>query len=143
MRSESSPTLSTRDAAQLVDEIGTFPGKAAIGLRRAAEMAVGAGSRIDRPVEAEMFANAARRQIHDLVKQFFKPRLGHLGGSVAIDVKRERLGDADRKGDLGCAAVRPSGPHHALGAVARRRTGGGVDPWGRPGPERAAPMSRR
>src|SRR5215813_9629822 len=95
----------TRNAAQLVDEIRTFPGKAAIGLRRTAEMAIGAGSRIDRPVEAEMLANAARCQIHDFVEQLFKPWLVHLGGSVAIDVKRERLGNADRIGDLYCAAV--------------------------------------
>src|SRR5260370_19999853 len=93
MRSELFHTLLTRNAAQLVDEIGTFPGKAAIGLGCPAEMAVGAGSRIDWPVKAEMFSNAARRQIHDLVEQLFKPRLGHMVGSVAVDVKRERLGD--------------------------------------------------
>src|SRR6266436_3440742 len=131
---------STRDAAQFVDEIGTFPGKAAIGLRRTAEMAVGAGSRIDWPVEAEMFANAARCQIHDLVEQLFKPRLGHLGGAVAIDVKRERPGDADRIGDLDCAAVSQSGRNHVLGEVARRIGGGAIDLGGVLAGERTAPM---
>src|SRR5215831_3661849 len=92
--------VSTRSAAQLVDEIGTFPGKAAVGLGRTAEMTIGAGSRIDWPVEAEMLANAARREIHDLVEELFEPRLSNLARAVAIDVERERLGNADRIGDL-------------------------------------------
>ena len=37
-----------------VDEVGLLPGEAAILLRRAAEMAVGGGARIDRLVEAQM-----------------------------------------------------------------------------------------
>src|SRR5262249_23003289 len=60
------------DATQLIDEIGAFPGEAAIGLRRPAEMAIGTGSRVDRPVEAEMLANATRRKVHDLVKHLFE-----------------------------------------------------------------------
>ena len=35
-------------------------------VRRAAEMAVGRGARVDRLVELEVLANAARRQVHDL-----------------------------------------------------------------------------
>src|SRR3984893_4849840 len=114
-------------AAQLVDEIGTFPGKAAIGLRRAAEMAVGAGSCINRPVEAEMLADAAGRQVHHLVEQFFEPRLTNLARSVAIDVKRERLGDADRVGDLDGAAVSQPGCDYVFCEVARRIGGRAVD----------------
>ena len=53
-------------AAERVGEIGPLPGEAAIGIRRAAEMAVGGGAGIDRPVEAEMLADAARRQVHDI-----------------------------------------------------------------------------
>src|SRR6266700_2489426 len=109
MRSDLLHTLSACGAAQLVDEIGSLPGKAAIGLRRAAEMAVGAGSRIDRPVEAEMLANAARRQVHHLAEQLFQPRLGDLAGAVAIDVERQWLGDADRISDLDAAAAREAG----------------------------------
>ena len=37
--------------AERVGEVGLLPGEAAIGLRRAAEMAVGRGARVDRPVE--------------------------------------------------------------------------------------------
>ena len=48
------------EPAQILDEIGALPGEAAIGLRRAAEMAVGAGARVDRAVEPEMLADAAR-----------------------------------------------------------------------------------
>src|SRR5258707_1867314 len=91
-------------------------------------MAVGAGSRIDRPVEAEMLANAARRQVHDLIEQFFKPWLVHLGGSVAVDVKRERLCDTDRLGDLGRTAVSQSGRNKGLCEVTRPVGRGAIDP---------------
>ena len=55
----SSRRLSDR-ALQLVDEIRLFPREAAVGIRLAAEMAIGGGARIDRPIELEMLANAAR-----------------------------------------------------------------------------------
>src|SRR5258708_34674851 len=106
-------------------------------------MAVGAGSRIDRPVEAEMLANAARRQVHDLIEQFFKPWLVHLGGSVAVDVKRERLCGADRIGDLGRTAVSQSGRNNVLGEGARPVGGGAIDLGGVLAGERTAPMGGR
>src|SRR5258707_6482835 len=89
-------------------------------------MAVGAGSRIDRPVEAEMFANAARRQVHDLIEQFFKPWLVHLGGSVAVDVKRERLGGPPGLGQLDWTGGTQSGPNKVLCWGERRRAGGAI-----------------
>src|SRR5690606_17651004 len=43
-------------------EVGLLPGESALVVRRAAEMTVGRGARIDRPVQVEMLADAARRQ---------------------------------------------------------------------------------
>src|SRR5882757_10272657 len=55
-------------ALQRLGEIGLLPGEAALIVGGAAEMAVGRSARVDRAVEIEMLADAARRQIH---------RLGH------------------------------------------------------------------
>ena len=51
---------------KLVGKIDLFPGEAALAVRHAAEMAISGGAGVDRPVEIEMLANAARRQIHHL-----------------------------------------------------------------------------
>src|SRR5262252_8109598 len=91
---------SSSDAAQLVNEIVALPGEAAVGLGRAAEMAIGGGPCIEGPAEAEMLANAARRQVHNFRENLFKLRLGDLTRTVAIDIKRQRFGHADRVGDL-------------------------------------------
>src|SRR5579875_3138180 len=53
---------------QLSGKIGFFPREAAIGLRRPAEMAVSGGAHIDRLVEAEMGADAARAEIDHLLE---------------------------------------------------------------------------
>src|SRR5437868_10508610 len=50
-------------ALQHFGEIGLLPGEAALIVGRAAEMTVGGGARINRLVEIEMLADAARRQI--------------------------------------------------------------------------------
>ena len=50
-----------------VDEVGLLPGEAAVRVRLAAEMAVGRGRGVDRLVEVEVLADAARRQVHDLL----------------------------------------------------------------------------
>src|SRR5215468_1066698 len=96
---------SARGPTQLVDEIRALPREATVRLGRTAEMAISAGSRIDRSVKAEMVADAARRQVHHLIEQFFKASLSNVTSSIAIDVKRQRLGHTDRIGDLDSAAV--------------------------------------
>jgi hypothetical protein len=45
-------------------------------------MAIGRGAGIDRPVEIEMLANAARAQVHDLRQHRLEPFLGDLAGAV-------------------------------------------------------------
>src|SRR5262249_39091649 len=104
-------TMSSRDAAQLVNEVGAFPGEAAVGFRSRAEMAIGGGPSIGGAVEAEMLANAARRQVHDFLKDLFELRLGDLPRAMAIDIKRQWLRHADRVGDLDRAAVGQPGRH--------------------------------
>ena len=54
---------------QITDQIRPFPGEAAIGVRGAAEMAIGGGAGIDRLVEAEMLADAARAQVDQLLQR--------------------------------------------------------------------------
>src|SRR6202171_6066626 len=53
-------------ALQRVGEVGLLPREPALIVRRAAEMAVGRGPRVNRLVEIEMLADAARRPIHPL-----------------------------------------------------------------------------
>src|SRR3546814_631731 len=82
---------------QLVGQVGALPWEG-VAVRLAAEMAIGGGLAIDRPVEAEMGADALGRQADELRDQLFERRLGHaLGrGAVQVDIDRQRLGDADR-----------------------------------------------
>src|SRR5256885_8513837 len=113
-------------ATQLVDEIEALPGEAAIRLRRAAEMSIGGGTRIDRLIEPEMGADAAWRQIHQLLQDARQLVLVHLGRAVGLDIDRQWLGDADRIGDLDRAALGKTGGDDILGEIARglgRRTG--------------------
>src|SRR3954471_7328640 len=51
-------------ALQHFGEVGLLPREPAFIVRRPAEMTVGRGPRVDRPVEIEMLADAARCQIH-------------------------------------------------------------------------------
>src|SRR5205085_5262556 len=81
-------------AAQFADEIEPLPGKSTIGLRRAAEMAVGSGAGVDRLVEPEVGTDAAWRQIHQLPQDARQLRFVDLPGAVEIDIDRERLCDA-------------------------------------------------
>src|SRR3954454_11654291 len=76
-------------ALQRIDEIELLPREAAIGLRLAAEMAVGRGAHVDRLVEAEMGADAARREIEELLQEARKLVLVDLAGAGSIDIDRE------------------------------------------------------
>src|SRR5690606_32630731 len=55
-------------AAQLVDEVGALPREAAVGIWGAAEVSVGGGTGVDWPRQLEMLADAARREIHQLLQ---------------------------------------------------------------------------
>src|SRR6266436_2069404 len=87
-------------ALERFGEVGLLPGEAALIVRRATEMAVGRGTRIDRPVEIEMAADTARGQVHGFGDGLFELVLGHLSGAVGVDVDRQRPRHADRVGEL-------------------------------------------
>src|SRR5438105_1284851 len=53
-------------ALQRVGEVGALPGEAAVAVRLAAEMAVGSGAPVDRPVELQRAADVGRRQTEQL-----------------------------------------------------------------------------
>src|SRR3981081_1210105 len=86
-------------ALQRIDEVELLPREAAIGLRLAAEMTIGRGTHVDRLVEAEMGADAARREIEKLLQDVGQLVLVDLAGAGSVDIDRERLRDADRVGE--------------------------------------------
>ena len=100
-------------------EIGLLPGEAAILVRRAAEMTVGGGAPVDRPVELEGAADVGRRQAEQLRQDLLELLFFHLAGAVGVDQNRHRIGDTDRVGDLDRAALGNAGGHHVLGEIAR------------------------
>src|SRR5579872_5610652 len=91
------PKHQLKGTPQFIDEIEPLPGETAVGLGGSAKMTIGRGAGIDRLVEPEMGANAARREIHQLLEHVSQFLL--VDGIFGIDVKRQRLGDADRIGD--------------------------------------------
>ena len=67
-------------------QIGLFPGEGAqLGIRLAAEMAVGRGRHVDRPVQVQVLADAARRQVHQLAQRLLqlRPRSRRTGCRAA------------------------------------------------------------
>src|SRR3954470_7373771 len=106
-------------ALERLDEVGLLPGEAALIVRRAAEMAVGRGARIDRAVEVEMGADTARGQVHRLGDSLLELVLGDLSGAVGVDVDRQRPRHADGVGELQGAAIGQTGGNDVLGDVAR------------------------
>jgi RimJ/RimL family protein N-acetyltransferase len=84
---------------ELLDQVGLFPGEAAFVVGLAAEVAVGRGAGVDRAVEAEVFADGARRGAADHLRQG-QFQLGRIdfAGAVQVDVEAQRIGHADGVG---------------------------------------------
>src|SRR5580704_2136131 len=65
---------------QFLRQIGRFPGKTAVSVGRAAEMAVRGGARVNRSVKLKMFPDAARGKAHDFeegrLELFFRDLAG-------------------------------------------------------------------
>src|ERR1700730_4464966 len=78
-------------ALQRFGEGGVLPGESALIVGGAAEMAVGRGARIDRTIEVEMLANAARGEVHRFGHDLLELVLRDLSGAVGVAVDRERL----------------------------------------------------
>src|SRR6185437_3564627 len=78
-----------------IGEIGLLPGEAAVFIGRAAEVAVGRGTAIDRPVELERAPDVGRRQPEDFRQHLLELFLIDLAGAVGVDQNRHRIGNAD------------------------------------------------
>jgi hypothetical protein len=89
-------------------------------------MAVGRRALIDRTVELQMRADAARGQVHDLADGLLDHLLGDFAGAMGVGVDRQRLGHADRIAQLDRAALGEAGGHDVLGEIARRIGGRAV-----------------
>lgn len=74
-----------------------------------------------------MAADTGRRKVHVLADSRFDLILGDLAGAVQVDIDRQRLGDADRVGDLDRAAVGKTGGDDVLGKIAGGIGGRTVD----------------
>ena len=83
-------------------------------------MAVGRGAGEDRPVQMQMLADAARREVHDLHQGLLELAFVDLPGAVQVGVNRQRTRNADRIGKLKGAAVGEVGGDDVLCEVSRR-----------------------
>src|SRR5689334_24745576 len=88
-----------RQTLEVLHQDGLLPREAAILVGLAAEMAVGGGAGIDRLVEVEMLADAARLEIHHFSEALFE--LGEIDflRAVAVGVDRQRFRHADGVGE--------------------------------------------
>jgi hypothetical protein len=91
---------------EILGEVDPLPReKVPFGLT--AEVAVRGGSGVDRLVEAEVRADAAGSEFAELVDAADRCLDGVVAdgaGAVGVDIERQRLRNADRIGELDCAA---------------------------------------
>src|SRR4051812_20132170 len=118
--SRSNLSRSGEGGLEVRHQVGALPREAAVLLRRAAEMAVRRGAGVDRFVEAEMLADAARREPHELLQNLRQLVLVHLAGALAVDIDGQRLGNADRVRELDRATVGEARRDDILREIARR-----------------------
>src|SRR5260370_25997312 len=85
-KSDGGEPKASEGATQLICKIELLPREAAIGLRPPAKMAIGCRPHVNRPVQAEVSANTARRQIHQLLQD--ARQLFLIDRPAGIDVER-------------------------------------------------------
>src|SRR3546814_19840046 len=73
---------------QLVGQVGALPWEG-VAVRLAAEMAIGGGLAIARPVEAEMGVDALGRQTDELREQLLESRLVYSLGPGCLPVDKD------------------------------------------------------
>ena len=112
---------------QLFDQIDLLPGEAAIGIGLTTKMAIGSGAGIDRTVELQMLTDTAWAEVHQVAQKAGQFCLIDLCGVVAVDINRERLGNADGIGELDGAALGQFSGNHVLRQIARGIGGGTVN----------------
>src|SRR5439155_6090732 len=102
---------------QLLNEVQPLPGEAAVRLGQTTKVAVGGCTRVDRPVQAEMCADAARRQIHYFLQHHSQPLF--IDSSTCVNIERQRLGNPNRISHLDRATRGESGTDDVLRQIAR------------------------
>ena len=89
-------------------------------------MAVSCGARVDRPVQLQQLANAARREVEvfqqNALEFFFIAR----ACAVGVEIDRQRLGNADGIGQLNRATIGQTGGNNVFGNIASGIGGGAV-----------------
>src|SRR3984893_2901614 len=113
-------------AAQRVDHIGLLPRKEPV-VRHAAEMAVGGGGLIDRPLQPERLDDPGGPEIKQLAQRRRQFLVRDCARVESVDQDRNRLGHADRIRHLDFALGCEPRRDHILGHVARHVAGRAVD----------------
>src|SRR5437870_2298525 len=88
---------SAQRGLQVIDEVELFP-REEVAFRLAAEVAIGRALAVDRLVEAEMCANAARGKAAELLDPLDRRLdlvVADLARPVRVDIERQRLRHAD------------------------------------------------
>ena len=114
----SAAAVEAEGVAQRLGHIDALPREQSV-VRIAAEMPVGGGRLIDRTLQVERLDDAGGAEIEQLAQGRGEFVLGHDAGVESIDQDRDRLGDADRVGDLDFAFGRESLRDHVFRDVTR------------------------
>src|SRR5579875_2733450 len=84
----------SKSRPELIGHIGLFPRKQAV-FRRPAEMAIGRGRLIDRPLELQRADNSGGPEVKQFPQGGRESVIGDRAGVASIDQNRNRLCDAD------------------------------------------------
>src|ERR1051325_5628198 len=119
--------LSSLDAgtrAQRFSLVCLLPGEAFFVTSK---MAVGRGCLIYRPAQIQTLDDAARRQFEMIAHELRYRRLANASGAFSVHEHRDRIGNADRVGELDRATIRESRGNDVLRHVARHVSRGTID----------------
>ena len=83
-------------------------------------MAIGRGALEDWLIQTQMQANAAWGQIHRLRHGALNRGLIDITRAMCVGIDRQRLGHANRIGQLNSAAICKTRSHHVFRQIARR-----------------------
>src|ERR687891_87890 len=114
----------SRGRAQRVGLVGALPREVVVV---APEVAVRRRLRVDRAAQLEVAQDRRRTEVEVLADKGFDPVVGDEARAEGVDADRDRMGDADRVGDLELAAVGEAGGDDVLRDVARGVRGRTVD----------------
>ena len=120
--------------------VGPLPGELGLG---AAEVAEGGRLLVDRAPQVQLFHDAARRQLEVRAHELGDLLLGNPAGAFRVHHDRDRIGHANRVGELHQRPVGDAGRHDVLGDVARHVAGRAIDLRRILARERAAAVRRR